>query len=246
MIRSRRGLILTGVATFVLGVVVLFPARVVYRWVAPAEVLASGISGTVWSGAAREVSVDGVYLRNLSWVAKPWHIVTGKLTFGVSASPTMGFLESNVSVGLGRAVTFTSLSGSVPLQFITESAINYDVRGDASLKFERIELLDGLPVAADGELQVANLSLSAFGPDSLGGYKADFFTQNNGVAASIEDTDGVVDLAGSLQINPDRSFQFLGQAVAKAETPATLRKLLSAASPANERGQHELRLEGTL
>lgn len=246
MIRSKRGLIFTGLATFVLGVIVLLPARVAYRWVAPPEVLVSGIDGTVWRGTAREVSVDGIYLKNLSWVAKPWHIVTGKLTFGVNATPISGFIESDVSTGFGGAVTFTSLSGSVPLQLISESATNYEVRGDASLKFERIKLIDGLPVAADGELQVANLFVALLGSEPLGGYKAEFFTQNNGVTASIEDTDGIIDLAGSLQINPDRSFLFQGQAAAKPETPASFRQMLTLASPANERGQHELRLEGTL
>lgn len=246
MIRSRRGLVLAGVATFVLGIIVSLPARVVYRWAVPPEILVSGIDGTVWRGTAREVSVDGVYLKNLSWVAKPWHIVTGKLTFGVSATPISGFLESDVSAGFGGSVTFTSLSGSVPLQQISESATNYEVRGDASLNFERIELINGLPVAADGELQVANLFVALLGSESLGGYKAEFFTQNNGVTASVEDTDGIIDLAGSLQINSDRSFQFLGQAAAKPETPASFRQMLTLASPANERGQHELRLEGTL
>ena len=60
------------------------------------------------------------------------------------------------------------------------------------------------------------------------------------------DTDGIIDLAGSLQISPDRSYQFIAQLAAKADTPASVKQQMQFLGSPNERGQHELRLEGQL
>jgi hypothetical protein len=81
---------------------------------------------------------------------------------------------------------------------------------------------------------------------SLGSYQADFVTEDDGVTAMIEDTDGVLDLAGSLQIAEDRSFVFLAQAIASPATPKEIVTKLKQYAPADDRGQHELRLEGSL
>jgi hypothetical protein len=52
-----------------------------------------------------------------------------------------------------------------------------------------------------------------------------------------------VDIAGSLQLNPDKTYAFLGQVVTKPNTPESLSNQLRYL-PENERGQRELRLEG--
>jgi hypothetical protein len=95
----------------------------------------------------------------------------------------------------------------------------------------------------DGTVDIANLLVPILGDTSLGGYRVEFYTQNNGIVASVEDTDGVVDVAGSLQLNPDKTYAFRGQVVAKPNAPDNLRNQLSYL-PKNDRGQHELSLEG--
>ena len=80
--------------------------------------------------------------------------------------------------------------------------------------------------------------------DSIGSYRADFNTQNNGIVASIEDTDGILDLAGSLQIRTDRTYQFLAQVILTSKTPAAVRQQIQRLPPPNARGQYELREEG--
>jgi hypothetical protein len=96
----------------------------------------------------------------------------------------------------------------------------------------------------DGKLEASDVVLPPLARTSLGGYRAEFFTQNNGIVGSIEDTDGVYDLAGSLQISNDRSYQFLGKVMAKPGTSAELKRKLDALLPADEAGRKELRFDG--
>jgi general secretion pathway protein N len=244
LIQRRRGLILVAVLTTVIALVVTFPARIAYQWVSSPLLAMSGISGSVWSGTAREFSTNGVYLRDLAWRIQPFRLLTGKIAYSISASPVSGFFESKIAIGLDGTTTLTDLSAALPLQMAERAVKVPGLRGQASLQFERVELVKGRAAAMDGTVAIADLVVPVVHRGSLGGFKAEFFTQNNGIVASVEDTDGVVDLAGSLQIKPDATYSFIGQVVAKPNTPDAVRQQMRFLGPANERGQQEIRLEG--
>jgi general secretion pathway protein N len=244
--QSRARLLIAGSITLFLGLAIFFPARVAYQWFAPDAISVAGIEGSVWSGRAREASISGVYLRDLSWRWRPQSLFTGKMGYVVEARPTSGFVDGSVAVGVTGTVTLSDLTASIPLESLQRVVALPGLRGVVNAQFERLTLEDGLPVAADGTLEVANLVAPLVYRGSIGGYRAEFFTQESGVMASVEDTDGLVDLAGSLQIGSDRSYQFIGQLAAKSNTPANVRQQMQFLGSANERGQHELRLEGQL
>ena len=246
MIRSARGLLLVAVVTLVIGLVVLFPARIAYRWIAPAPIAMTGLHGSVWSGGATAATVSGAYLQDLSWRFRPLRLFTGKVAYRVEATPVSGFMEGNIGFGIGGRVSISDLVASLPLQMFASSFNIRGLQGSASLQFEIIKLEDSLPVAANGTVEVSNLAAPAISRESIGGYRAEFFTQDGGIAASVEDTDGRVDIAGSLQVNEDRSYQFIAQLAAKPDAPADLRRQLQYLPPANDRGQQELRIEGSL
>ena len=246
MIRSKRGLIAIGVLTLLIGLLVMFPARVAVHWFVPSEIAIAGIEGSVWSGSADEASVSGMYCRDVTWSINALGLFTGKLSYRISATPVSGFLESDVNLGFGGGISLSNLTAALPLELFEDVSAIRGLRGSASFDFERVEIVDNLAVVADGTLQVANLVIPIITGEPLGGFEAQFFTQNNGIAASIEDTDGVVELAGSIQVRRDRSFEFIGQVIAKPDTPEAVRRQTQFLPPANDRGQQEIRLEGIL
>ena len=244
MIQRKRGLVIVAVLTTLIALVVIFPARIAYQWASSPLLAMSGISGSVWSGKAREFSTYGIYLRDLEWRIRPFQLLTGKIAYSISASPVSGFFQSEIAIGLDGTTTLTDLTAALPLQMAERAAKVPGLRGQASLQFERVQLVEGRAAAMDGTVAIADLVVPVVHRGSLGGYTAEFFTQNNGIVASVEDTDGVVDLAGSLQIKPDGTYSFLGQVVAKSNTPDAVRQQMRFLGPANERGQQEIRLEG--
>lgn len=240
-----RGLMVVAILTIIIGLLATFPARVAYSWASPPFVKMSGIQGTIWNGSARQFSTFGVYLTDLTWKMRPLQLFTGKAVYEVSGSPVAGFFESEIAVSFGGKVTLQDLRASLPLQMFEAASNVAGLRGSASLQFERLELVSGRPAAMDGTLDVANLIVPVVSRSSLGGYRAEFFTQNNGIVASVEDTDGIVDLAGSLQLRTDKTYTFLGQVMAKSDTPEQISRQLRFLPPGNSPGQHELRLEGS-
>lgn len=246
MTAGRGRLLAVGAITLVAGLALMFPARVAYQWFAPRDAVLNGVGGTVWSGRAAQASLSGVYLRDLSWQIRPLSLLSGKVAMAVEATPAAGFVESTVVFSPGGTIEFENLQGSVPLQSFEELAGMPGLRGSASVQFERLSFRDGLPVAADGVLTVSSLVAPTIFRDAIGGYRAEFSTQASGIVASVEDTDGVVDLAGSFQVRQDRTYQFIAQLAPKANTPERLGQQMRFLGTPNERGQYQLRLEGRL
>ena len=143
--------------------------------------------------------------------------------------------------------------GELPLDAFAEAIGVRGLQGDANFSFESVEITNGIASAADGRVEIDDLIVPIVDRNSLGGYTAEFFTQNNGVIASVEDSDGVIDradgvidLAGSLQIKADRSYAFVAQLIVKPQTPQGVRNQLKFLPPPDDRGQQEIRLEGVL
>lgn len=243
---NPKALVAAGLLTFVAAFVGLFPARVAYHWFAPPVVQLSGLQGTIWSGSAAEATAAGLYLRDLKWRLRPLLLLTGKLGASLEASPSSGFLEADIAAGLGGDIALSNVNASLPLRDFASIVRVPGLSGNASLQFEELRLRDGLPIAATGTLAVADLVTPMVDLASIGGYRADFFTDDNTVVASVEDVDGVFDLAGSLTLSADRNYQFIGKVAATDRTSEKLRGQLRYLGSPNDRGQHDIRLEGQL
>lgn len=239
-------LLVVGTVTLLIGVIVMFPARVAYEWVSAPGVAIAGIEGTVWNGRAQEGQVAGLYLRNIGWRIRPLAIFKGQLALALEADAASGFVNGDVALGVGGRAIVENLTASLSLQALQQIVGMPGLDGSASLRFERLEFVDGMPTAADGELEVADVRVPIVHRSSLGGFRADFFTQDTGIMASVEDADAVVDLAGSFSLGEDRTYQFVGQVAPTDETPTDLREQMRFLGTPNERGNYEIRLEGQL
>ena len=243
-LRSR--LLTVGLVVFVIGLIAMFPARVAYHWASPPGVAIAGIEGTVWRGRALEGEVAGLYLRNIGWRMRPLALFRGQIAYAVEADAASGFASANAALGAGGRVALEELSASLTLQTLQDLVGMPGLDGAMTLQFQRLEFEDGVPVAANGVLEVANLRAPIVHRSPLGGFRAEFFTQDTGIVASVEDVEAVVDLAGSLSLTPDRSYQFIGQVAPTDGTPADLREQMRFLGSPNERGNYEIRLEGQL
>jgi len=243
---TRSRYVIIGVITLLLGLLVIFPARVAHHWFTPTGVAISGIQGSIWRGHALEGEIGGIYVRNLNWRMQPLQLFTGELAYSIDADAVPGFVNGDVAIGVAGSASLRNLTASLSLQSMQSIIGMPGLDGTANLQFERLVLEDGIPVAADGTLEITNLLAPLIHRSSVGGFRAEFFTQESGIIASVEDTDAVVELAGSLSVSSDRTYQFLAQVAPKNTTPANLREQMRFLGTPNERGQYELRLEGQL
>lgn len=245
MILSKK-LITVGVVTLVGGLLVTFPARVAYHWFAPADLQLSGLSGSVWNGNAIAGSVSGIYIRNLEWHFRPASLFTGKVAYATSSEPAGGFMDAVVAVGITGNVILDDIVGAISLSALPNSANLNGISGNVRLDFERLVLRDGAPTEAVGTVEVSGLIARGLSGSPIGDYQAEFLTNESGIVGSVEDLSGVLDVAGSIQVDVDRNYSFVGQVAAKGNAPRSITEQLRFLGSPNERGQREFRFEGQL
>jgi general secretion pathway protein N len=257
---SRAGrLIIVATATLLIGLITLFPARIAYNWLAPTGLRLSGISGTIWRGAAVEGQAARLYVRNLTWDFKPLYLFTGNLAIATAVEVAGGSVDTDVIVGFGGTVAFSGLSGNAPivglsnfiqipnLPFVgSNNANQVGVNGNINAVFSTLKIDDGIPVIAEGVVNISNLFVRQLAPTNVGDFKVEFNTTDEGIVASVQDTAGFLDLAGTFRITSDRLYSFTGLVAPTPTTPSTVVEQLSFLGSANDRGQREFRFEGEL
>lgn len=243
---NRKRLLVVGVATFILGAVLMFPARLAYSWFVPDTVKLNGISGTVWSGKANEGSASGLYFTSLNWTFRPLALFTGKLKIDAELKTTAGPVSGAVAAGLTGALTFTDLAGSLALASVHPALQSNGIGGQLNVRMDRLVLDGGLPVEAAGKITVANLTARAWGTGSLGNFSADVSTDDNEITALVEDVGAIIGLSGTITLTPDRAYLFSGFVSANDETPAALNRNLRLLGSPDASGRRQFRFEGAL
>jgi general secretion pathway protein N len=243
---SAKRLIAVGVAALVLGLVATFPARIAYQWFAPDELALSGISGSIWNGAATQGSAGGLYLSELVWRFRPLSLFSLKARYAVSGRLPSGFIESNVAFGPGGRVYLDDLATAIPLAYFNPLLPMTGIEGEISVQFRRLVLADGFPIVADGTANVSGLILRALAPSALGDFRAILQTNDGVISAVVEDVSGVLDVTGNLVLQSDRTYSFVGQVAANANAPAAVVEQLRFLGSPDPQGRREFRFEGSL
>jgi general secretion pathway protein N len=245
--RNTRRLILAGIFTFLIGLIITFPARVAYEWFAPAALRLSGISGSIWRGTATEGSVGGIYLTNLKWGFRPLGLATGKIEFATSSKLASGFIDANTGVSAGGSLTLSDVSGALTLDMLAGLLPLKGVQGDVSLQFEDVVIKNGVPVEAMGVVNIANLVSQSLSPMSLGDFRAEFQTAEDGVLGSVQALSGVLELAGStIRLSESGDYEFAGRVLAKPSAPPALSRQLQFLGSPDADGFREFFFPGKL
>jgi len=244
--KNRKRLVLAGIATFVIGLIITFPARVAYQWFAPDDFKLSGINGSVWRGNAAQGTAGGVYLADVNWSFRPLGLLGGKIEFASSSKLASGFFDANVAVGIGGSLTLSDVAGALALDTLADVLPLSGIEGDVSVQFEELVVENGIPVEATGTLNIANLVSRYLSPTRLGDYKAEFQSQEDGILGSVESLRGVLELAGTITLSRDRTYKFTGKVAATPAAPINIAQQLQLLGSPDAEGMRDFRIEGQL
>ncbi|WP_100642463.1 type II secretion system protein N [Alteromonas facilis] len=111
--KSKLGLTLIGFVFFIIFLIVYLPAKqVIYRVALPNNVAISDVSGTLWKGSARRVSVNGLAINNVTWKLSALPLLWGQASLTLDAGSQRQAndisFSGDVSISLTQPMTFTS------------------------------------------------------------------------------------------------------------------------------------------
>lgn len=237
---------------YVAAALALFPAATAYRWFAPPQLNAVGIEGSIWRGRAALASVRGFGVYDLEWSTSPWSLLTGRVRTRVQARQPDGFVNAEISASLG-SIRIVDMQATTNLATIGQVIPIGDVQGLISVQLAELELEQGWPVRAVGQVRIAELQsplLMPSGPSDLiplGNYVVELIDSGTPeIRGRFVDQGGPVEVEGSFTLNSDRGYEFSGRVVARPDAPQEILQAMAFLPPADDTGRRSFELTGRL
>jgi general secretion pathway protein N len=240
-------LVALGIIAFLAFAIVTLPARVVLGQLESSGIRAGGVQGTVWKGRAQVLQIADANLGAVDWDLHVLPLFTARLVADLRIKRTDGFAETQVVLS-PTSVRFDALTASLPLSALPSSAFR-GWKGTANLKFAALTLRDGWPTAAEGTLDVIDLTGPAQRPFNLGSYRVVFpeAAGDSGVlTGALSDLGGPLQLNGKVELKTDRSYLLDGMIATRPDAPRDIANMLQFLGAPDAQGRRPFSLSGTI
>ena len=247
---TRRRLIVLGIAVFLAGLIIRFPANAAVAWFLP-EVPGFEIgtaNGTVWQGQLLGVQYRKLEIKRIDWNISAIALVTGSIKAELDARLANGELHATVAHGLGGRTTITGLKGDTSLAIASHIGLmpRDFASGEILLNFQTIELEDGKPVAVEGRGALTGLRNNLMPNVDLGDYEAVLSNSDQGIVGNFRDLQAPVEISGNATLQPDGKYTVTARLRPRPEAPESLKEALKFLGPEDTEGRRQVDLEGRL
>jgi hypothetical protein len=249
--------VLLGVAgaAFLVFLVTGVPASLITK-LAPAELQISNPRGSLWSGQASSIRFGSVRLGQTSWKLRPVRLLLGSLAGQIDASLPGGFARGSFVLGLGGSIALSDFSAASPLANLAASlgtSLPID-QGELSLDLQALDIEDGWPTRAVGDIRVDNVALVFRGgrpvPEQAASFllnlAAEEVPEDGTLLGSVSDQGGPLEMVGELRLTPPTNYELSGRAKPRPSAPEELGNALVMLGPENASGGRDFTFAGSL
>lgn len=250
---KKRWLLVLAAAAFLVTLVLHAPAALLYAWSQnpqqPAALRLHGVHGTLAEGGFAALSVNNrTTLRDARWTLRPAWLALLRLAADFEAGDE-AVVRTRVSRSVFGALRLSNLSaaGSAKslLQMLGQPAL--PVEGQARLDLPLLRLKQGVPIEAEGSVEIENLAWTlARDPLPLGSFNAALATDKQGIQVAFGSGPGPLEVGGAATLGAERAYELDLQLRPRPGAPDQLLTLVRSLGPADAQGWHHLRRKGTL
>lgn len=242
-----------GVLTFVIGLLVFFPARVATTWFeAWSEgIRISGVRGTLLDGSARRLVAGQTTVEGLTWNVQLTSLLTGRFAAAVHVTTDRGGISGTAAYTFWGTPRLSDVHGSATLGWVAERAgyTFLPVTGDLTLRIEELALNDQLlPAAIDGRFRLANVHWQLVQPSlKLGSYSARLGQSESQLEMTVTDSSGPLAIKGNAAFSPQsRRYSLNARLRTRAGADQRLKNLLGMLGRPDNAGWYHIRQQGRL
>lgn len=223
-------IILSIIALYLFFLIINLPAHVVLSAMnLPKNVMLTSISGTVWSGKARQLRVSGIELGSLSWELHPLNLIIGELSADVSIVNRQQYIQTQVSLSSSGKIELEEtrflidLSSLQPLTY----GMPFSYNGEASGYFPVSYFYKNHYVGVNGKLSLNNMELISPQRQVFGDFVIDFRAEKEGATSGqIKDSGGLLNVSGQLTLNKNGQLTITTKLSAR-DSNSSLEQILS-------------------
>ena len=245
---KRGALIAAGVAAFLVCLIAMVPANQLANRL-PAGVKLGGIGGTIWTGRARSLALNGRPIGALQWSCRPWRLLVLEWSCTVGLKPPGGEVSGDLSGDFGPEVVGRTLRGRVPIAVFEGIATPRGWTGDLELDVAEIRFVGRRPAAANGTLFLRDLRAPGAGGQVLGDFElvvGEGTVGSQSLNGRIRDLGGPLRVRGSIELDADGRYLLTGEAAPGPAAGPAIFDTLSFLGAPDRQGRRPFTIEGSL
>ncbi len=251
--KKTLGYIGLGIGSFVLFLVYQFPAAYGWQWV-PANmkrnIYIQNIEGSIWSGKASNLDIAGESIDTLHWQLNLLPLLTGTLSLDIQGKSAAGSLQARVDLGSATQIDASDITGKLHAEafngiIVKSLPIPIMLRGEIRPEIESLHYVKGKELNIDGTIHWQQASLEGVQSLPLGEVKITSASKNTGSTIRLENSKGVLDIDGNLQLNGDGSYNLQFGLLNSSNRP-DIDTILRMVGKADATGRYVIRKNGKL
>jgi general secretion pathway protein N len=246
---SKRSLyVAAGIAAFVGFMVAMVPASQLARRL-PAGIALDGVSGTIWSGQARQLAVQGHPFGALRWSCGPWRLLWLEWSCTLGLQPRGGQVTGDFSGDFHGDLVGRGIRGSLPLGQFEGLGTPRGWTGHLEIDLEELAIAARRPQSASGALFLRGLRA----PGAHGQYLGDFelVVGEGSVGGAtlngrLRDLGGPLHVRGAVELFEDGRYLIQGEAAPGPGAGPAIFDTLGFLGPPDGQGRRPFTIEGSL
>jgi general secretion pathway protein N len=245
----RRGLyVAAGLVAFLVFLVASVPASQVARRLPPGLSL-EGTSGTIWSGQARSLAIDGRPLGALRWSCRPWRLIVLEWACTIGLQPPGGEVAGDFTGDFGGGLVGREIRGSAPISSLEGIATPRGWTGTLELDLDELRVESRRPRSATGTLHLRALRGPGPRGERLGDFELVVGEGSVGGATlngRLRDLGGPLHVRGAIELFDDGRYLLRGDAAPGPGAGPAIFDTLGFLGPPDRQGRRPFTIEGTL
>lgn len=243
--RQRTLIVLVAATVFVGVALATLPASLLTSRLPP-TITAAGVGGTIWSGGADALRINGVPMGELSWSADPLGLLHGALVFNIELARADGYVRGRLAAHPGGALTADGVELKLGLAALSGDLGPYGWQGDLSGTVRAARIENGWPVALDASFTVSNVKPQG-AQITIGSYAIDFdpATPNaTQLVGRIHDIAAPLIVRAQLTIDRARTYVVSGDLTPRADAPSEVTQAVAFLGAPDSAGRRQFQLTG--
>jgi hypothetical protein len=205
-----------------------------------------GVRGTVWSGEAASLTVQGVDLGRLEWSTSPFAALIGRASADVAVRGRELNSTARITAHPGGDVFVRDLQARTTPRLIDQfQPLPAELSGDLALELDTLSYQSGALTDVNGELRWTNAAITAPYELALGQYTLALETRDDAIRGSLTEQGSPLRTSGNFMLQrASGEYRLAVRLTPREETPQELRDLLGLLGKTDRSGGVTLRHQG--
>ncbi len=237
-----------GLAAYLIFLISSVPATLVLAQL-PAGLAGAliGVQGTIWSGEAKSMVMEGVDLGRLNWSTSPFAVLMGRLSTAIEIEGQELTASAEISASPGGALSVRELRAITSPRLIDRfQPLPAELSGEIRLELASLDYTNGALTAVSGQVIWDKAAITDPYQLALGQYTLALETRDDAIRGSLSEQGSPLRTSGNFLLQPTGQFRLAVRLTPTDRTPQELKDLLGLLGKTDRSGGVTIRHQGAL